>query len=178
MGKNLFMIKKINTNNTQDANFFSTDINNASYASHVRNPMLSLSNSRRMAAAHATTGQRVKKPASLRRPIKKWAEEKPSARISEARPVKLKRRIAARPSVTTTKQKIIQSRMPSEKPVTTKPRLATGGATMAKAKIGPKKIKWSKMTRDGLMRIIPLGGCEEVGRNMTVFEYIEKDQPH
>ena len=29
---------------------------------------------------------------------------------------------------------------------------------------------------DGILRIIPLGGCEEVGRNMTVFEYFKKGQ--
>ncbi|OGG86886.1 hypothetical protein A3B87_01225 [Candidatus Kuenenbacteria bacterium RIFCSPHIGHO2_02_FULL_39_13] len=30
------------------------------------------------------------------------------------------------------------------------------------------------MVGDGILRIIPLGGCEEVGRNMTVFEYFKK----
>ncbi|NMB47822.1 ribonuclease J [Candidatus Kuenenbacteria bacterium] len=30
--------------------------------------------------------------------------------------------------------------------------------------------------KEGLLRIIPLGGCEEVGRNMTVFEYVENGQ--
>lgn len=29
---------------------------------------------------------------------------------------------------------------------------------------------------EGVLRIIPLGGCEEVGRNMTVFEYYKKGQ--
>ena len=33
----------------------------------------------------------------------------------------------------------------------------------------PKKFKGSKDT--DVLKIIPLGGCEEVGRNMTVFEY-------
>jgi len=42
-----------------------------------------------------------------------------------------------------------------------------------------KKIAKNKFTKkieskDGILRIIPLGGCEEVGRNMTIFEYEEK----
>src|SRR4030043_1940214 len=35
------------------------------------------------------------------------------------------------------------------------------------------KFKYDKSSKDAL-RIIPLGGCEEVGRNMTVFEYGEE----
>jgi len=34
-----------------------------------------------------------------------------------------------------------------------------------------KKIFTQKTKKDNNLRIIPLGGCEEVGRNMTVFEY-------
>ena len=35
---------------------------------------------------------------------------------------------------------------------------------------GKRKVEKNEYDRDSL-RIIPLGGCEEVGRNMTVFEY-------
>ncbi len=42
-------------------------------------------------------------------------------------------------------------------------------------KIGQKRIVERRVTaREWVLRIIPLGGCEEVGRNMTVFEYFEK----
>ncbi len=35
-----------------------------------------------------------------------------------------------------------------------------------------KKVRSTgSMNKKGVLRIIPLGGCEEVGRNMTVFEY-------
>ena len=34
-----------------------------------------------------------------------------------------------------------------------------------------KKIYTQKLKDSNNLRIIPLGGCEEVGRNMTVFEY-------
>ncbi|NMC51560.1 ribonuclease J [Candidatus Kuenenbacteria bacterium] len=40
--------------------------------------------------------------------------------------------------------------------------------------IGKKIFKKIITSKEGVLRIIPLGGCEEVGRNMTVFEYIEK----
>ena len=38
-------------------------------------------------------------------------------------------------------------------------------------KAGPTQERAAK---DGVLRIIPLGGCEEVGRNMTIFEYFTK----
>ncbi|MBD3311102.1 MAG: RNase J family beta-CASP ribonuclease [Candidatus Magasanikbacteria bacterium] len=34
-----------------------------------------------------------------------------------------------------------------------------------------QKVNGSPLYKKGVLRIIPLGGCEEVGRNMTVFEY-------
>ena len=39
-----------------------------------------------------------------------------------------------------------------------------------KKKYNFRRTKLNKANKDSL-RIIPLGGCEEVGRNMTVFEY-------
>ena len=38
-------------------------------------------------------------------------------------------------------------------------------------KRGGRKISGSKVKTDNALRIIPLGGQEEVGRNMTIFEY-------
>ncbi|PLX25654.1 ribonuclease J [Candidatus Parcubacteria bacterium] len=38
-------------------------------------------------------------------------------------------------------------------------------------KRSPKKSPVSKKAALGKLRVIPIGGCEEVGRNMTVFEY-------
>lgn len=58
---------------------------------------------------------------------------------------------------------------------------ATGVANKGSAKFSPRAKKnntrWAKKTNPpaanpkNQLRIIPLGGCEEVGRNMTVFEY-------
>ncbi len=36
---------------------------------------------------------------------------------------------------------------------------------------GPRKIEPQAINPKDTLRIIPIGGCEEVGRNMTVFEY-------
>jgi len=38
---------------------------------------------------------------------------------------------------------------------------------------GKKTQRIAKSTSKDVLRIIPIGGCEEVGRNMTVFEYME-----
>src|SRR3989338_3603831 len=35
----------------------------------------------------------------------------------------------------------------------------------------PQKVATLAPPAPGVFRIIPIGGCEEVGRNMTVFEY-------
>jgi len=37
----------------------------------------------------------------------------------------------------------------------------------------PAKPVVTARSTSGVLRVIPLGGCEEVGRNMTVFEYLE-----
>ena len=42
---------------------------------------------------------------------------------------------------------------------------------MLKQKITPPEVVTAKPSSKGKLRIIPLGGQEEVGRNMTVFEY-------
>lgn len=72
---------------------------------------------------------------------------------------------------------------------TVRPVVARAGFTLAPIKSKDKKInpplqKRGRLSRvfpkigplkkstAGLLRIIPLGGCEEVGRNMTVFEYL------
>lgn len=97
-----------------------TDVAGGSYATHRRNPMLVLADSRR-SSQNRTTQRR-------RSTLKTTAANKKNIRVTQAKPIKV------------TKKRTIKT--------------ITG--------------------KEGVLRIIPLGGCEEVGRNMTVFEFFRR----
>jgi len=134
---------------------------NKSYAAHRRNPVLTLAESRRKTnnqynnykTAQQTVPKNVYKGVANRS-----TKNNPGARIqriTQAQPVKRTNR-----PVTALGRKII-----NKIPTNTK----MGGY------IKPKNII-EKTNQDEVLRIIPLGGCEEVGRNMTLFEYYKKGQ--
>lgn len=52
-----------------------------------------------------------------------------------------------------------------------KPRIQTHQRPMRPTHVKPTIKHFGSGPKEPLLRIIPLGGCEEVGRNMTVFEY-------
>jgi ribonuclease J len=72
---------------------------------------------------------------------------------------------ATKPEVPQKKQEISVGKIKSTK--STKP---TKFSKSKPKKYNKKKVKTAPIPK-GTLRIIPLGGCEEVGRNMTVFEY-------
>ncbi len=107
-------------NQSHKSSAHKTDVAGGSYATHRRNPMLVLADSRR-SSQNRTTQRR-------RSTLKTTAANKKNIRVTQAKPIKV------------TKKRTIKT--------------ITG--------------------KEGVLRIIPLGGCEEVGRNMTVFEFFRR----
>ncbi len=132
---------------------------NKSYASHHRNPILTLADSRRKTdntynkRKNVTTTStknsyhQIKAKNYTKRPDNKLR------RMSQVKPVKI-----VTSKTATTLRKKINNRHANNR------------------KYFNQKTLIKKTNKDEVLRIIPLGGCEEVGRNMTVFEYYKKGQ--
>ncbi len=102
---------------------YKINLSAGSYATHRRNPMLTLADNRRTPSLKSKTRKTAIKKVSVK------AKAKRNMRLSQSRPVKIIRKTA-----------------------------------------GARTIN----NKEGVLRIIPLGGCEEVGRNMTVFEFFRR----
>ncbi len=107
------------------------DVSGGSYATHGRNPMLNIADSRRKTSTGSSENKKYQKKSSNRSPYRKKSYR--PRRISQAKPVRMHRR--------------------------------------DKDSNSYQGYKKTFRGHHGILKIIPLGGCEEVGRNMTVFEY-------
>jgi len=136
------MYRNINRKTDQRPHY-QRNLSGGSYASHRRNPMLILAQSKRK-------NEDVDNKKIIRQRLLKESQRRESVRgitrVSQAHPVRIKR------SPTMALARKQAQEIPGQK----RPRAA------------------QEIVSDGILRIIPLGGCEEVGRNMTVFEYFKK----
>ncbi|HRY63325.1 MAG TPA: ribonuclease J, partial [Patescibacteria group bacterium] len=132
-----------------------------SYANGPRNPMVTLSDGRRNLAAHNEArrypGQMNTAAGTITAPGDPFKKEMRAP---------FGGRYAANRRIT----KYSQNRF-DKKPLPTVPEKKTALPVTGAKKIFRKVLSG----KTGLLRIIPLGGCEEVGRNMTVFEYVENN---
>lgn len=134
---------------------------NASYASQRRNPVLTLAESRRKANTQNSNKpqaqQTVQKNTYKRTPMK-TVKNKPGIRIQRVSQVQPIKKINTTTTALNRKKRYQKS-------------------TYIKSnKYNKPRNIIKKINGDEVLRIIPLGGCEEVGRNMTVFEYYKKGQ--
>jgi ribonuclease J len=121
---------------------------NSSYARGRKNPMLEFAENRRKREPAKKGDKPIIKSRPVREVVKKDSVKR-TERVSLAKPIRIKK-----------------------KPVTAydRKRRAPRYKGHNKQPLAQKQMQ----TEDGMLRIIPLGGCEEVGRNMTIFEFIKK----
>src|SRR3989338_523234 len=136
------MYRNINRKTDQHPRY-QRNLSGGSYASHMRNPMLILAQSKRKNEDMA--GKKITRQRPLKEPQRRDSERR-IARVSHVHPVRIKRS----PTMA------LARKQTQEIPGQRRPKVA------------------QEIVGDGILRIIPLGGCEEVGRNMTVFEYFKK----
>ncbi|KKS42464.1 MAG: Beta-lactamase domain protein [Candidatus Kuenenbacteria bacterium GW2011_GWA2_42_15] len=132
-----------------------------SYASLPRNPMVTLSDSRR----NPQTNQAIKKHGA--------ADDAKADIINRASNIGVGARLAHQKYIRRKVEKYNQERYAKKPTSAQKAQLIKPTASFDTAQKIFKKILPDE---EGMLRIVPLGGCEEVGRNMTVFEFIEKGQ--